>query len=250
MSHRRTYFSKNSGNLIFFCDCNNNTIDQISNIDLTTIFTDSKYGPTFVVDPTDNSKYCIAGNNSKINPIIIGNYSLTGTISDKFMVAQSNQTDNSIYLVRPDASYIVEFDWYRASSWSSGGIVFDPSGSGYRSWSSTQITQAPGIFYYGECCFGDRNNTSLLIDASITMSHWNNVKYCISQKDSTSFGVRLVISNIDNSNVVFDDEITYPLPFVMGSLRRDFIPFLNDVRTYVGYNSTDKIKNVKVYEIV
>lgn len=260
---RRHHFKNNdtptpSGDeLIFYCDCNNNIVDQISGVNLATLY--SYFAINYADDPTDSSRKVMnKPSGTQRRALIIGNYNISGTTDDAFIFCQqSNYTDETTrkWLASPTyGNHRVEFDWYPSSNTRQGCTVFDSSGLSETNANSSN---------YGMCLFKNnndviiraRNNSSANLDTivgnvSSLAGKWYNVVFDFTYINSSSYSITVTITDIATDTVISTVTRTLSIPMTVDRFGRSMCLFLSDNPGNGGWadNPYDYIKEVKVWK--
>lgn len=263
---RQHNIEKKDSNLIFDCDCNNNVIDKVSGYDL---FVDLlggtvAYNPLYVVDPLDNTRYCIKKRSGAYRvPLHIGDYTRTNTITsyNTFVISNSsgvNDPNETVraWLASPTyGDHMVEFYWYCASgTYSTSTTIFDSSGlanqNSNSNYSGVALITRTDNYIVIRC----RNNTSTNIDTvvgtrSSLAGKWYKCQFTYHYISSTIYGFEAKIYDGDNLIAQTSNQLKTPLADT--KTPRYYYCFLCDNAGSGNWapNTIDCIKDVKVYKV-
>ena len=257
--------------LVFYCDCNNNTIDRVSGLRL---FEDinggaTAYTPSFVADPADPTRYCIKKPNgvpgmstgTGIVPVIIGDYTTRPDGTGRYVIANSsgsgaisNET-NRFWLASPIyGNHRVEFYWYCSSSNPGNSIIFDAHGLGNNNVNSNsggialiQLNNNISIRY--------RKNTTSSYDVAVgsrtsLAGNWYKVEFYFFYISSTQYKTTVNVYDVGGVLKATTTQ-TLPLPISASKAERGCFTFLSDYYSNGQWarNIYDMVKEVKVYQL-
>lgn len=245
--------------LIFYCDCNRNMIDQVSGLDIYSLWSSSTYvvgGTSYVLDPLDSTRYCAKKVNGRkyVSPLI-GNYNISGTTADRFIISkQSNISDETNYkwLASPTyGNHRVEFDWYLYNN-NTTRCVFDSTGLANNNSNATNSGIALNVVN-GNVLIQARNNSSTYMNTTVGSvstlhSKWYKVTFSFHYDSATSYTATVKVYDKATNNLI--SEITRTMTLPLNTNRGGWL-FLGDSWGYGAYaqNVYDMIKEVKVYQL-
>ena len=254
--------------LVFYCDCNNNTIDRVSGLRMFEDIHNSAtvYTPVFVADPADPTRYCIqkrnGQNGSGIVPVIIGNYVARPSTDGRFIIANSRGTgsitteDNRFWLASPIyGNHKVEFYWYCSStSPGTGACIFDAHGLGNNNVNANRAGIA--LMQNGSnIIIRARNNTTTNYDTAIgsrasLAGNWYRFEFYFFYISSTQYKATANAYDM-NGTLLATTTRTMTLPLYCSKAERGCFTFLSDYSSNGGWarDIYDYIKEVKVYQL-
>lgn len=267
MSRRRTLIIEETpqpgDELIFYCDCNNNVIDKVSNLDLWRVIVGgaSSWEPLYVADPADNSKYCIKKRSGAYRvPCIIGDYrGATGNYYERYYVIAKSQaySDESAkkFLASPTyGNHKVTFYFYCGAS-NVNGSIFDYSGLGNNN--ANQNNSGIALIGIGSnVLFRAKNNSSTALDTlvgsrSALKDKWYYVEMNFYYVSPTQYSVSFLLKDELTNTILASGSHTLTQPLVNTKTERGVFLFLSDNSGSGSWapNTVDYIKEVKVYKI-
>lgn len=250
--------------LIFYCDCNNNVIDKVSNIDLfaTVQGSSSSWNPLYVTDPSDSTRYCLKKRSGAYRvPCIIGDYrGATGNYYERCYVIAKSQaySDESArrFLASPTyGDHKVEFYWYCGNSNSVSGSIFDYSGLGNNNANANNsgialITVGTNVL------FRARNNSATSLDTivgtrSSLKNKWYFVEMLFEYVSTTQYKVTFSVKDETKSTTIVSGYHILTQPLLNTKVERGVFLFLSDNAGSGNWaiNEIDYIKEVKVWKI-
>lgn len=249
--------SQSEDELIFYCDCNNNVKDKVSNIDLWQLIgSPSSWQPLYVADPADNSKYCIKKRSGAYRvPVIIGDY--RGETKYNYVIAKSQAySDESTkkFLASPTGNHKVSFYWYCGMT-TAGGCIFDYSGLGNNN--ANQNNSGIALIGIGSnVLFRAKNNSSASLDTpvgsrSTLKNKWYYVEMSFYYVSPTQYSVSFLLKDKSTNTILASGSHTLTQPLVNTKAERGFFLFLSDNLGSGNWapNTVDYIKEVKVWKI-
>lgn len=262
---RRGHFiketSQSEDELIFYCDCNNNVIERVSNTDL---FVDYHYysfiySPLYIEDPVDSSRYCIKKRQGYYYvPCIIGDY--RGETVYPFTVAssQTHTTETSVkFLASPTCgNHRVGFYWYCAPAiTNSAATIFSYSGQGNNN--SNQNNSGIDVIAIGSnVLFRAKNNSTTSLDTIIgsredLKNKWYYIELNYFYISSTQYYVEFFVKDPSDGTIIVSNSHTLTQPLLNTKGERGRCTFLTDSFGDGGWaeNIDDYIKEVKVWKI-
>ena len=247
--------------LIFYCDCNDNVIDQVSGLNLAQRW--PSFTPTYVTDPIDSSRKCLKKTLNVRCPVIIGNHSLTGTDSDVFIISATQyypDETNRKFLASPvNGNRRVEFKLFvNTGDDTYDGNIFDSTGLGNNNSNSNNS----GISLLRmkntrQIIIRARNNTSTNIDTvvgsfSSLTGKWLNCIFEFEYLNQSAYKASVYIYNDSTGELIASTVQTLTIPLIQNRYNRTCCNFLVDETGggRWGANNKDYIKEVKVWKIV
>lgn len=246
--------------LVFYCDCNNNVIDKVSNLDLWQLIANNSasWTPLYVVDPTDSSKYCIKKRSGAYRvPVIIGDY--RGETKCNYVIAKSQAySDESTkrFLASPTyGNHKVTFYFYCGAS-NVNGSIFDYSGLGNNN-ANQNNSGVSLIGIDGNVLFRAKNNSSAALDTivgsrSSLKNKWYYVEMSFYYVSPTQYSVSFLVIDESTDTVIASGSHTLTQPLINTKVERGVFTFLSDNSGSGNWapNTVDYIKEVKVWKIV
>lgn len=250
--------------LIFYCDCNNNVIDKVSNIDLfaTVQGSSSSWNPLYVTDPSDSTRYCLKKRSGAYRvPCVIGDYrGATGNYYKRYYVIAKSQaySDESAtrFLASPTyGDHKVEFYWYCGNSNSVTGSIFDYSGLGNNNANANNsgialITVGTNVL------FRAKNNSATSLDTivgtrSSLKNKWYFVEMLFEYVSTTQYKVTFSVKDETKSTTIVSGYHILTQPLLNTKVERGIFLFLSDNAGSGNWaiNEIDYIKEVKVWRI-
>lgn len=245
--------------LVFYCDCNNNVIDKVSNVDLFALIggSASSWSPLFAVDPSDSSRYCIKKRSGAYRvPCVIGDY--RGDTKYNYIIAKSQAySDESAkrFLASPNGNHKVSFYWYCGSS-NVTGSIFDYSGQGNNNNSNQNNSGIGFIGVNGNVLFRAKNNSAASLDTvvgsrSSLKNKWYYVEMSFYYVSPTQYSVSFLVIDESTDTVIASGSHTLTQPLLNSKVERGAFLFLSDNAGSGNWapNTVDYIKEVKVWKI-
>lgn len=260
---RREYFIEETpqpgDELIFYCDCNNNVTDKVSNLDLWQLIAGgaSSWAPLYVVDPSDSSRYCIMKRSGAYRvPCVIGDY--RGDTKYNYIIAKSQAySDESTkrFLASPIyGNHKVSFYWYCGMT-TVGGCIFDYSGLCNNN--ANQNNSGIALIGIGSnVLFRAKNNSSTALDTlvgsrSVLNNKWYYVEMNFYYVSPTQYSVSFLLKDESTNTILASGSHTLTQPLVNTKVERGLFLFLSDNAGSGNWcpNTVDYIKEVKVWKI-
>ena len=258
--------------LVFYCDCNNNTIDRVSGLRM---FEDvhggaTVYTPSFVADPADPTRYCIRKPNgvpgmstgTGVVPVIIGDYTARPDVTGRYVIANSSGSGaisdetNRLWLASPIyGNHKVEFYWYCSStSPGTGACIFDAHGLGNN---NTNADRAGiSLIQVGSnIIIRAQNNNTTNYDTAIgsrasLAGNWYRFEFYFFYISSTQYKATANVYDV-NGTLLATTTRTMTLPLYCYKGERGCFTFLSDYFSNGQWarDIYDYIKEVKVYQL-